>query len=61
MDADRKFGIQLQLSRANNHLEVLDSILTMKIKQEDTIFFKYGFTEIDIKRQVQHYDLEIKQ
>jgi hypothetical protein len=60
MDADRKFEMQLQLFRANNHLEDLDSILTMKIEQEDLIFFKYGFTEMNIKRQVQHYDLEIK-
>ena len=29
----------------------------MKIRQEDIIFINHGFKAIDIKRQVQNYDL----
>ena len=33
-------------------------MITMKTQLQDTIYIKHGLKAIDIKRQVQHHDLE---
>ena len=57
MEADSDLYLQQLLLSTDNTTEVLGFMITMKIRQEDIIFINHGFKAIDIKRQVQNYDL----
>ena len=57
MEADSDLYLQQLLLSTDNTAEVLVLMIKMKIRQEDIIFINHGFKAIDIKRQVQNYDL----